>query len=150
MFPGRSSIPSAGSMFRNFQKQTLAVLFRRVEKLCRGAKYRVNRFVKQPFGGKGVLVWRVLGCYTFRHQPIIAKRISFERSMPRPSPSRSRRRHQTGFRLRVTPRWRLGNSSTKVLFGHPASPSTFIPHAAAPASLVISTGGQLFLRARNL
>ena len=35
-------------------------------------------------------------------------------------------------------RWLLRNSSTKVLFRPPAEPSTFIPYAAAPASLLFN------------
>jgi hypothetical protein len=95
-------------------------------------------------------VWRGFECYTFQHQPVVVEWISFERSMPRPSPSRSSSRTRSGTRGRVTLRWHLGNSSTKVLFGHPASPSTFVPHAAAPAPPAIFSGGLLFLRARNL
>ena len=87
---------------------------------------------------------------TFRHQPIIVGWISLKRSMSRPFPNRSSNRPRIGFRGGVTLRWHLGNSSTKVLFRHPAGPSTFVPHAAAPASLLIFTGGQLSLRARNL
>jgi hypothetical protein len=138
-----------GGVFRNDPRWALTDLSRRVRELCRGAKQRKRIFDKQPFAAKGVLVWRGLECYTFEYQPI-DEWISFEDSMSRPSPSRSPSRTHTGSRGRVALRWHLGNSSTKVLFGLPASPSTLVPHAAAPASPAIFTGRQLSLRARNL
>src|SRR5258705_831646 len=111
---------------------------------------RKRIFDRQRLAGIGVLVGRGIECYTFQPQPVVVEWISFERSMPRPSPSRSSSRTRSGTRGRVMLRWHLGNSSTKVLFGHPASPSTFVPHAAAPAPPAIFSGGLLFLRARNL
>jgi hypothetical protein len=59
---------------------------------------------------------------------------TMSRTFPTRSPSQS-----NDFREKAEARWLLGNSSTKVLFGHPRGPSTFVPHAAAPASLVIFT-----------
>jgi len=58
--------------------------------------------------------------------------------MSRSVPTRSSSQRRD-YREKAEPRWHLGNSSTKVLFGHPRGPSTFVPHAAAPASLVIFT-----------
>ena len=43
-------------------------------------------------------------------------------------------------------RWRIGNTSTKVLFGHPPNPSRFVLYEAAPASLLLTTGGELSLK----
>jgi hypothetical protein len=91
-----------------------------------------------------------LECYTFQYQPIVDECVSFERSMSRPSPSRSPSRTHAGSRGRVALRWHLGNSSTKVLFGRPASPSTFVPHAAAPAPQAIFQDGPVSLRDQNL
>lgn len=142
--------PCLRAVFCNVPRCTSTPLFRRAREPCWGAKQGKRILDKQPFAWKGALVYGGLECYTFRCQPIAVEWISFERSMSRPPPCRSPSRTHRSTRGRVPLRWRLGNSSTKVLFGHPARPSTFVPHAAAPASQAIFPGGQLFLRARNL
>jgi hypothetical protein len=82
--------------------------------------------------------------------PTLRSEVSLERSMDRFYSHRPTVRF-TPFEPRGGQRfrWRVGNSSTKVLFRHPAKPSTFKPHAAAPALLLLNASGQLSLRARN-
>jgi len=47
-------------------------------------------------------------------------------------------------------RLHLSDTGTKVLFGVLTPPSTFVPHAAAPASHCVYAGRLLSLRARDL
>src|ERR1035437_1221771 len=81
--------------------------------------------------------------------PRLQRCISTERSMAQQVPSRLVVRFLQGPPSGPKFRWRLGNSSTKVLFRHPNRPSTFVPPAAAPALILFITGRQLSLRARN-
>jgi len=90
--------------------------------------------------------WRAMVLQFFC--PALQTCMTIERAMAKRVPSRSVPRL-----LRNSPsgpkfRWRLGNSSTKVLFRHPDTASTFVPHAAAPASILLATGSQLSLRVR--
>ena len=105
----------------------------------------------QPLAGSWVLVPRGSRCYNLYcgNPPGRYRRFSIEPSMAQPTPNRSRSHFLTCFPSGPKIRCRLGNSSTKVLFRHPTEPSTFVLHAAASASLLFTTGGQLFLRARN-
>jgi hypothetical protein len=64
-------------------------------------------------------------------------------------PNRTHNRTPSGFHRDVTLECHLGNSSTRVLYGHPLRSSTFVLYAAAPASLVESGSGRLSLRTGN-
>jgi hypothetical protein len=61
----------------------------------------------------------------------VSPRLSIMTAQPIPDHSSSSL--GTGVRSGLMFRWRIGNTSTKVLCWDPPSPSTFVPHAAAPA-----------------
>src|ERR1700722_4453099 len=91
-----------------------------------------------PFPQSGFLFVREQRCYTLLRIRPSRREFGFDRTMIKAPHSRRRSCSPSAPPGGHEFRWLLSNSSTKVLFGPPAEPSTVVPYAAAPASLLFN------------